>query len=100
MGKGALFMNIGILKESNLSERRVALLPAGVQSLVALGHTVHVERQAGAKALFHDDEFIGAGAVISYSAEEIINRSEVVLKIAPPTENELKLFGKGQTLFS
>ena len=93
-------MNIGILKESNLSERRVALLPAGVQSLVASGQTVHVERQAGALALFNDDEYIAAGATIVYSAEEIINRSEVVLKISPPTENESQLLGKGQAIFS
>lgn len=93
-------MNIGILKESNLSERRVALSPAGVQSLVASGQTVHVERQAGALALFNDDEYIAAGATIVYSAEEIINRSEVVLKISPPTENELQLLVKGQAFFS
>ncbi len=93
-------MNIGILKESNLSERRVALSPAGVQSLVASGQTVHVERQAGALAHFNDDEYIDAGATIVYSAEEIINRSEVVLKISPPTEKELQLLGKGQAFFS
>ena len=93
-------MNIGILKESSLSERRVALSPAGVQSLVASGQTVHVERQAGALALFNDDEYIAGGATIVYSPEEIINRSEVVLKISPPTEKELLLLGKGQTFFS
>lgn len=93
-------MNIGILKETYLSERRVALSPAGVQSLVTSGHTVHVERHAGAQALFHDDEYLAGGAMIVYSAEEIINRSEIVLKISPPTENELQLLGKGQALFS
>ena len=93
-------MNIGVLKESNLSERRVALSPAGVQSLVATGHLVHVERHAGALTLFNDDEYIAAGATIVYSGEEIINRSEVVLKISSPTDKELQLLGKGQAFFS
>lgn len=93
-------MNIGILRETILSERRVVLSPAGVQSLVMSGHTVHVERQAGAKALYQDDEYISAGGVIAYSSEEVINRSEVVLKVSPPSDDELRLLGKGQALFS
>ena len=93
-------MNIGILKETGRLERRVALSPAGVQALVALGHTVHVERLAGAAALFGDEEYIAAGGVTAYSGEEIINRSELVLKISPPSEKELQELSKGQAIFS
>ncbi|MGA7160301.1 MAG: alanine dehydrogenase [Bacteroidota bacterium] len=93
-------MNIGILKETGLLERRVALSPAGVHALAASGHTVHVERQAGAAALFGDHEYIEAGGVTAYSAEEIINRSELVLKISPFTEKELHLLSMGQAIFS
>ncbi len=93
-------MNIGILKETGLLERRVALSPAGVQALVASGHTVHVERQAGVSALFRDEDYIAAGGVTAYSAEEIINRSEIVLKISPLSEKELHQMSKGQAIFS
>ena len=93
-------MIIGILKETGLLERRVALSPAGVQALVALGHTVYVERLAGAAALFTDDEYIAAGGVTAYSTEEVINRSELVLKISPLSEKELQLLSKGQAIFS
>ena len=93
-------MIIGILKETGLLERRVALSPAGVQALVALGHTVYVERLAGAAALFSDDEYIAAGGVTAYSTEEVINRSELVLKISPLSEKELQLLSKGQAIFS
>ena len=93
-------MNIGILKETGLLERRVALSPAGVQALVATGHTVHVERQAGVSALFHDEDYIAAGGITAYSAEEIINRSEIVLKISPLSEKELQQMSKGQAIFS
>ncbi|HTR82548.1 MAG TPA: alanine dehydrogenase [Bacteroidota bacterium] len=93
-------MNIGILKETGFLERRVALSPAGVQSLVSAGHTVYVERHAGASALFGDDEYAAAGGVTAYNAEEIINRSDIVLKISPLSEKEIHLLSKGQTIFS
>lgn len=93
-------MDIGILKEEGINDRRVALSPAGVQSLVEAGHHVHIERQAGAQTLFYDEEYQNAGAAVSYSAQEVINRSEIVLKVSPPTEFELSMFGPGQSLFS
>jgi alanine dehydrogenase len=93
-------MNIGILKETAPSERRVALTPGGVQTLVSLGAVVYVERSAGALSFFTDNEYIAAGAVIVYSPEEVINRSDIVLKIAPPADSELKILHDGQTLFS
>ncbi len=93
-------MNIGILKEIAPSERRVALTPGGVQTLVGLGAVVYVERNSGALSFFTDDEYINAGAIIVYSPEEVINRSSIVLKVAPPADSELKILHEGQTLFS
>jgi len=93
-------MIIGILKETGLLERRVALSPAGVQALAAMGHTVYVERQAGAAALFTDEEYIAAGGVTAYGTEEVINRAELVLKISPLSEKELQLLSQGQAIFS
>jgi alanine dehydrogenase len=93
-------MNIGILKEIFPSERRVALTPGGVQTLVSLGATVYVERNAGALSYFTDDEYQAAGGTIAYSSEEVISRSDIVLKIAPPTDAELNFLRDGQTLFS
>ncbi len=93
-------MNIGILKQAFPSEGRIALTPGGVQTLVGLGATVYVERNAGALSYFSDDEYRTAGGTIVYSPEEVINRSDIVLKVAPPTENELNFLHDGQTLFS
>lgn len=93
-------MTIGVLKEESPAERRVALTPAGVQALVASGQSVYVQHEAGLQILFPDEEYQKAGAIISYSGQEIINRSEIVLKISPPNEFELALLGKGQSLFS
>ncbi|MEX0601806.1 MAG: alanine dehydrogenase [Bacteroidota bacterium] len=93
-------MNIGILKEDPSLEKRVALTPAGVQTLVAAGNSVYVEHQAGSQTLFRDEDYRDFGGVISYTAEEIINRCDVILKVSPPNEKEIGQLQEGQGLFS
>ena len=93
-------MNIGILKEEASIERRVALSPAGVEDLASEGHSVFVLHQDGARAIFRDEDYQIAGATITYSPEEIINRSDLVLKVSPPNEGELQLLREGQAIFS
>ncbi len=93
-------MDIGILKEDGINERRVALSPAGVQSLIGMGNNVYLEQQAGVAALFQDEEYRDAGALISYSAEEVINRSQLVLKVSSPTDFEVSMCSPGQVLLS
>jgi alanine dehydrogenase len=93
-------MNIGILKEDLVNEKRVALSPAGVQVLVSSGHSVYVEKSAGAQSLFSDEEYQTAGAVIGFSPEEVVNRSKVILKVSPPKLEELARFDEGQVLLS
>ncbi|MEX1277191.1 MAG: alanine dehydrogenase [Bacteroidota bacterium] len=93
-------MDIGILKEDGINERRVALSPVGVQTLIGAGNTVYIEKQAGSSAVFQDEEYRDAGALISYSAEEVINRSQMVLKVSPPTDFELSMFSPGQVMLS
>lgn len=93
-------MNIGILKEEASIERRVALSPAGVEDLTSQGHNVYVLHQEPARTIFRDEDYQISGATITYSPEEIINRSDLVLKVSPPTESELQVLREGQTLFS
>lgn len=93
-------MNIGILKEEVSIEQRVALSPAGVEVLSAASHNVFVLHQEGTRAIYRDEDYQIAGATISYSPEEIINRSDVVMKVSPPTETEIAMLGEGQTFLS
>jgi len=93
-------MNVGILKESREFERRVALTPAGVQSLITAGARVYLQHEAGLRTLYSDEEYQDAGAQIAYTTEEVVNRCDVVMKVAPPSEAELGLFEDGQALFS
>ncbi|WP_427015992.1 Re/Si-specific NAD(P)(+) transhydrogenase subunit alpha [Pseudarthrobacter sp. P1] len=87
--------HIGIVAESG-HETRVAATPATVRALAALGYDVVVEKGAGDAASFPDHAYTDAGARI-VGADEAW-RSEVVLKINPPTEEEIGRLADGATL--
>ncbi len=93
-------MEFGVPKEIRDLEKRVGLTPAGVVALVKAGHTVYVERDAGADAGFRDEHYEKAGAQIVYSAAEAYGRADVVLKVTSPASQEHQLFRHSQTIFS
>ena len=90
---------IGIPKETTLQESRVALTPAAVASLIAYGHRVVVETNAGEKANYTDHDFSEAGADIGYSQEQVY-KANILIKVAPPTLREMDFLRPGQILFS
>lgn len=93
-------MRFGIPKEILYEEKRVALAPAGVDSLVRSGHTVYIQSGAGEGSHFSDEEYRKTGAQIVYSAEEAFARGEVIVKVAPLSEEESDMLQDNQTLFS
>jgi alanine dehydrogenase len=93
-------MKIGIPKENALLERRVGLAPAGVDSLVRSGHTVFVQSGAGEGSHFTDEDYTKTGASLVYNADEIYLRSEMVVKVAPISNQENELMQESQILFS
>lgn len=95
--KGKLF--IGIPKEVAYQENRVPLVPDAVALLVNLGHHVVVETNAGAASNFQDHDYSEAGAEIVYSQEDVY-KSDMIVKIAPPTLAEQEMMQPKQTLFS
>jgi len=92
-------ITIGIPKEVRLQENRVAMVPASISSLVADGHRVVVEKGAGVKTNYSDHRFSEAGAEIAYSKEQVF-KSSILLKVAPPTIEEIELMHPGQVLIS
>ena len=84
--KGTLF--IGLPKESHLGEKRVCLTPDAVAACTANGHRIVVETGAGDGANYTDKEYADAGAKISYNTEEAF-KCTIILKVAPPTEEEI-----------
>lgn len=95
--KGTLF--IGIPKENSFQERRVALVPEAVSLLVANGHHVRIETKAGDGTNFTDNDYSEAGAEIIYSTKDIYT-CDIILKVAPPTEQEVDMMVGGQTFIS
>ncbi|MGL4306515.1 MAG: Re/Si-specific NAD(P)(+) transhydrogenase subunit alpha [Mycobacteriaceae bacterium] len=84
---------VGVVRESNDGERRVALVPKVISKLIASGVDVVVEAQAGSGALIPDELYREAGAKIGdpWSAD-------VIVKVAPPTNAEVAKIKVGATL--
>jgi alanine dehydrogenase len=91
---------IGIPKETTLQEKRVALVPSGVSSLTSRGHRVLVETGAGTPSNFTDHRYSESGGEIAYSAQEVYRKAKVILKVAPPTLDEIEMMQPGTVLIS
>jgi alanine dehydrogenase len=96
-GKNSLL--IGLPKEITPFENRICLTPEAVALMVNNGHRVRVEAGAGLPAKYTDNEFSEAGAEIVYSAKEVFE-SELVLKVDPPSPEEIEYMKPGKSLIS
>lgn len=93
-------MRIGLLKEPHPDEKRVAIVPAGVDALVKSGHTVFIEAGAGVDSHYTDEEYRKVGGSVVYNTEEVYQRSEIVVRITPFGENEIDNVQEEQIIFS
>ena len=93
-------MIIGIPKEIKNNENRIALTPAGAQELVKRGHKVYVQASAGVNSGFADDDYIGVGAEMLPTIEEVYARAEMILKVKEPIAPEYKLIRRDQLVFT
>lgn len=86
--KNAKKFTIGVPKETCLQERRTCITPDAVQVLTDFGHEIIIEEGAGNGSFFTDLQYANAGARIVKNAKEAFGQ-DVVLKINPPTEEEI-----------
>ncbi len=93
-------MKIGVPREIKNNEYRVAMTPAGVHELVRHGHDVLVERNAGAGSSIPDEDYIGAGAKIGETADDVWASGDLILKVKEPIADEFHRMREGQTLFT
>jgi alanine dehydrogenase len=93
-------MKVGIPKEIKNNENRVGMTPAGVAAMTARGHEVFVQHTAGDGSGFSDDEYVGAGAKIVPTIEDVYREAEMIVKVKEPIEPEYNLVRKGQLLFT
>lgn len=93
-------MIIGIPKEIKNNENRVSLTPAGASELVAHGHIVYVQHNAGLNSGFPDESYTAAGATILPTIEDVYAIAEMIIKVKEPIKPEYPLVRKGQLLFT
>lgn len=93
-------MTVGIPKEIKTDEFRVGMVPSGVSELVAAGHTVVVETNAGSGSGFCDEDYRNSGALIAASADEVYASAEMIVKVKEPVGAEYERLKEGQTLFT
>jgi alanine dehydrogenase len=93
-------MNIGVVRERGLFDRRVALTPPVVRRLASAGHTLWVESCAGDGAMFPDTAYMRAGAQIAYSPAEVIGRADLLTKVSRPTAEEIRYCRPGTAVMA
>ena len=93
-------MLVGVPREIKNHESRVGLTPQSVRELAARGHTVLVERDAGAGIAATDGEYRSAGAAVVDTAEEVFARAELIVKVKEPQQAERRKLRAGQVLFA
>ena len=93
-------MIIGTVREIKDDEYRVGLTPSGVEVLTKAGHTVLIESGAGVGSGFEDEDYSRLGAEILDTAEEVWEKSEMIVKVKEPLEREWPMMRKGQVVFT
>lgn len=90
---------IGLPRETSLQENRICLTPEAVKHLIEEGHEVVMESGAGEPSKYSDHDYSEAGATIAYSQKEVYE-ADLILKVAPPTQDEIEFLKANQTLIS
>ncbi len=93
-------MLVGVPKEIKNHEYRVGLIPGNVRQLVAHGHQVLVQQDAGTAIGLTDDLYVAAGARIVGTAEEIFAKADMIVKVKEPQPHECRMLRPGQVLFT
>jgi alanine dehydrogenase len=93
-------MKIGVPKEIKINENRVALVPAGVEAMVAAGHSVVVESGAGEGSGFPNELYTVAGAEIAPDAASVWREADMIVKVKEPIAAEWPRMRRGQTIFT
>jgi alanine dehydrogenase len=93
-------MLVGVPKEIKNHEYRVGLTPPSVHELVARGHQVIVQKNAGTEIGLLDEQYVAAGATIVDTAQEIFARAEMIVKVKEPQPGECAMLREGQILYT
>jgi alanine dehydrogenase len=93
-------MIVGVPKEIKTAENRIAMVPAGVEQLVANGHTVLVQKDGGVGSGFDDAAFEAAGAKIFDDVDALWAEAEMIVKVKEPIAEEFPRIKSDHVLFN
>ncbi len=93
-------MIIGVPAELKVAERRVAITPSGVRTLVQRGHEVLVQSDAGFGSGFLDENYVQSGAVIRKEPQAVWAEADMILKVKEPLPQEFDLMREDQIIFT
>jgi alanine dehydrogenase len=93
-------MRVGVPKEIKNHEYRVGLTPSSVSELIAAGHEVIVETQAGTGIDFADEDYVAVGARIAGTAAETFAAADMIVKVKEPQAQEIALLEPRHLLFT
>jgi len=91
-------VSIGIPREMMVGERRVAIVPAVAEKYIKKGLKVIIEKSAGDASYIPDSEFDDVSFVDS--AKEVYQQADIILKVQPPTEDEIAMMSAGQMVIA
>ncbi|MFP5373590.1 MAG: alanine dehydrogenase, partial [Gammaproteobacteria bacterium] len=92
-------MRIGVPKETKTLEGRVALVPEAAGDLVRRGHEVWIERGAGAKSGFNDEQYARLGVQVAPDAATLYEKGQLIVKVKEPIAGDLTHLRRDHLLF-
>ena len=93
-------MRIGVPAEIKNNEHRVGLTPESVYELCSAGLSVNIQSQAGSAIGFTDQDYQQSGATILFSASDVYESSDLIVKVKEPLPEEFKFLSPDKTLFT
>ena len=88
-------MIIAVPKEIENNETRVSITPQSAAELIKAGYKVKIESKAGEKSFFFDKDYQDVNAEIIISKDKLFDGADIILKVTPPSIEEIKLISKG-----
>ena len=84
-------MIVGSTKENTLIEKRVSLTPESAKNIIGLGLKLCIEKEYALHLGINDNEFKDIGVEIKASSKEVLNSSDLIMKVNCPSENEIEI---------
>lgn len=93
-------MKIGVTKQTENHETRVAITPEGTEALIKLGAQVAVETGSGIASSYTDEDYVKAGATVLDERSQVLKQSSIVITVQAPPEEDIRQLQPGTILIS